>query len=260
MSTTGFGAPIYPDDEEHKGTNGGANGAASATEAAEAEYIDPNDPLLTSESLTEDVNADAYKIPPPAPDGFWRAKLKSVPIKDSKGAMVPFFAWKHEAVNEGKPMFVTNVEVGLIDLSGKYDGTKITQQWVKSNIDRKKNVSQMTTITVKAGGQPANPPASERQRLDALLKTLAGEPEVVVETSWEAQCMSCGEAADKKGEKKPSAFARGMHRFPQVRGANGAMEADPIIQCPTCKRPVRAQARVIGFHKITEQKPTRGVS
>src|SRR5690242_3658251 len=119
--STSFGTPQY-DEEEHKPGAVGANGSASA---AEAEYIDPNDPLLTSERLDDDTTADAYKIPPPAPDGFWNAKLKSVPIKDSKGQMVPFFAWKHEAVNDGKPMFVANVEVGLIDLSGKYDGTKI---------------------------------------------------------------------------------------------------------------------------------------
>lgn len=254
MST--FGQPVY--DEEHKpGEAVGANGTASA---AEAEYIDPNDPLLTSERLDDDTTADAYKIPPPAPDGFWNAKLKHVPIKDSKGQMVPFFAWKHEAVNDGKPMFVANVEVALIDVSGKYDGTKITQQWVKSNIDRRKNTSQMTTITVKAGGEAAKAPSSERDRLDALLKTLAGEPQVVVETSWEAQCMKCSEVADKKGEKKPSAFLRGMHRFPQVRNAQGQTEADPIAACPVCKSACRAQVRVVGFHRVGEQKATRGLA
>jgi hypothetical protein len=246
-----FGTPTY--EEEQKPQNG--NGTA----AVGAEYIDPNDPLLTSESLTDDVTADAYKIPPPAPDGFWRAKLKSVPIKDTKGAMVPFMAWRHEKVNDGKPMFVANAEVSLIDLSGKFDGTRITEQWVKSNIDKRKGTSQMTTIIVKAGGT-APSPSTERQRLDAFLKTLAGEPEVIVETFWEASCMKCGETADKKDEKRPGPFLRGMHRFPQVKGPTGALEADPIVPCPVCKSSCRAQVRVATFHRVGDQKATRGLA
>lgn len=255
MATAGFGDPTY--EEEVKT---GATPAASANgQPQDADYIDPNDPLLTSESLTEDTTADAYKIPPPAPDGFWRAKLKLVPIKDAKGAMVPVRTWRHENMNDGRPMFVVDVEAALIDLSGKYDGTRITEHFVKSGVDKRKNVSQMTTITVKAGGAPAAAPSNEKTRYDALAKALAGEPEVVVETFWEASCMKCGEAADKKGEKRPGTFLRGMHRFPQVRDAKGAMEADPITQCPVCKNPCRAQIRIGGFHKLSDQKPTRGL-
>jgi len=256
MGAPSFGSPVYEGEEEVK-PNGGA---ASSAAAHEAEYVDPNDPLLTSEALTDDVTADAYKIPAPAPDGFWRAKLKSVPIKDRKGGMVPYFAWRHENVNEGKPMFVANVEAALIDLSGKHDGVRLTEQWVKSNIDRRKNTSQMTTITVKAGGTAAASPSTEKSRLDALMKTLVGEPEVVVETFWEASCMKCGEAADKKSEKRPGPFLRGMHRFPQARDAKGAMEPDPIVQCPVCKSACRAQVRLAGFHRIADQKPTRGLT
>jgi len=51
-----------------------------------------------------------------------------------------------------------------------------------------------------------------------------------------------------------------MHRFPQVKAADGKMEADPIIQCPTCHKPVRAQARIVSFHKVGEQKVTRGLA
>jgi hypothetical protein len=251
-----FGTPTY-EDEEHK-ANGGA--AASGNAPAEAEYIDPNDPALTSEALDDDATADAYKIPPPAPDGFWRAKLKAVPIKDAKGAMVPYRTWRHENMNDGKPMFVANVEAALIDLSGKYDGTRIMEQWVKSNIDRRKNTSQMTTITVKAGGTAAASPSTDKSRLDALLKTLAGEPETVIETFWEASCMKCGEAADKKGEKRPAPFLRGMHRFPQARTAAGGMEADASVSCPVCKSTCRAQVRIGGFHDVKTQKPNRGLA
>jgi hypothetical protein len=251
-----FGTPTY-EDEEHK-ANGGA--AAAGGPPPDAEYIDPNDPLLTSESLTEDLTADAYKMPPPAPDGFWRAKLKIVPIKDAKGAMVPVRTWRHENMNGGLPMYVANVEASLIDLSGKYDGTRIIEQWVKSGVDRRKNVSQMTTITVKAGGAPSAQPATEKSRYEALAKALAGEPEVVVETFWEGSCMSCGEQADKRGEKRPGPFLRGMHRFPQVKDAKGNMEADPIALCSTCRKPCRAQVRIAGFHKLADQKPTRGLA
>jgi hypothetical protein len=255
-----FGQPVY-DEEEPKRTNGesaaGPNGSASPEDA---EWVDPDDPRLTSEAITDDTTADAYKIPPPAPDGYWRVKLKMVPIKDAKGAMVPYRTWKHPNVDDNKPMFVANVEASLIDLTGKHDGTRLTEQWVKSNIDKRKNTSQMTTITVKAGGKTAENPSTDRSRLDALIKALAGEPECLIETIWEAQCIRCGEAAKKRDEKAPPPFLRGMHRFPQGKDVKGNPDANPTVYCPTCKSPVRAQVRIQQFFKIGEQSATRGLA
>lgn len=110
----------------------------------------------------------------------------------------------------------------------------------------------MSTIIQKAGGTvPAK--SSEKQRVDLLLKTLAGEPEVIVETAWEASCQTCQEAAKKSGGKSVRPFLVGMHRFPQIKGGH-----DPIVACPTCKAQARAQVRIAQYFSIAEKKPTRG--
>src|SRR5208282_3000702 len=126
MSTSPFGAPVYEEP----------SGAAPGPEAPQAAAIDPNDPALTSEVLTDKVEADAFAVPPPQPDGRWNAKLKQVDIKDADGQLKRFRLAQFPNMNGGKPFYVINVECAVIDHSGTFDGTKITQYWVKSNIDR----------------------------------------------------------------------------------------------------------------------------
>jgi hypothetical protein len=221
--------------------------------AAEA-AIDPNDPRLTSESLDDNTQADAYEVPPPPPDGLWRAKLKQVDIKDANGQLQRFIAKSFPKMENGRPFLVTNVESSLIDLSGKFDGVKITEYWVKTLIDSRKGTSQASTLIVKAGGKlPAK--TTDKERMDLLLQTLAGEPEVVVETYWEASCQACQEAAKKKHERTPKPFLVGMHRFPQVKGV-----ADPLVKCPACSGTARAQVRIGRYLSVGEAKPTRGAS
>lgn len=242
-----FGAPQY--DEATQA------GAAAAGDSPVAEVLDPNDPRLTSESFADDTTKDAYEIPPPAPDGIWRAKLKLGKVKDAAGQQADWKTWSHPNVENGRPMFVAAVDSFLIDLKGAYDGTRVSDNFVKSAIDSKKNTSQMSTIITKAGGVVPTP-APERARLDALIKTLAAEPEALVETNWEASCQTCGEKADKAGEKRPRAFLVGMHRFPQPK--TGVF--DPRVQCPTCKSLVRAQVRLFRYYKLGEAKVTRGLA
>jgi hypothetical protein len=248
MATTEFGAPIYtsePEPEPTQQQNGG-----------QAQVIDVNDPQLTSESLTaEDASQNAFSQPPPPPDGKWRAKLKIVDIKDEDGQMKQVRGARYDNMNDGKAFLVVNVEASLIDVTGKNDGIKATQYWVKSAMDRRKNVSEMTTITKAAGGAIAPPTAGERARYDALAKALAGEPEVIVETFWEASCQACQEKAKAKKGKAPRPFLLGMHRFPQSAG-----KPDPMVQCPTCHSSCRAQLRIGGFYNVKEMKATRGVA
>lgn len=230
--------------------------AAEATESQTAAVaVDENDPRLVSEALDDKVEGDAYAVPPPAPDGKWRAKLKLVKIRDTKDKQekdwivtsIPNFA-------NGRPFYAVNVEADLIDLSGAYDGTKLTTYWVKSIVDSKSGTSQMTTLARVAGGQPPSR-STDKERCDLLLKTLAAEPEVIVDTFWEASCLACGEAAEKKDEKKPKPFQRGMQRFPQTKPG----VYDPSIPCPTCKSLCRAQVRIAQFFSLKDAKPTRGL-
>lgn len=226
---------------------------AEAT-APQGEVIDINDPRLTSEALDDNTAADAYAVPPPAPDGIWRAKLKQVDIKDSKGQLQRFTAESRAKMAGGRPFLVTNVESSLIDLSGKFDGVKIVDNWVKTLIDDRRGTSQATTITVKAGG-PNLARSTDKDRMDALLKVLAGEPEVLVETVWEASCETCQKKAKATGEKSPRPYLTGMHRFPQTRTG-----PDPMVKCPVDGSMNRAQVRIAKYYALAEAKATRGIA
>jgi hypothetical protein len=245
-----FGSPVY------EGGGGPENGAAGLSESQKAQsLIDANDPRLTSEALDDDTSQDAYAVPPPPPDGKWRAKLKAVDIKDPRdGQMKRFIAVSIPAMAQGRPFLAANVEVSLIDLGDRFNGVTMTEYWVKSLVDERKRTSQASTIATKAGAKmPQRSTDAERMRI--LLDTLAREPEVIVETHWEARCQGCEERAEKRGERKPKSFAMGMHRFPQTRPG----VFDPFVKCPTCGSIVRAQARVGGFFSVGEARATQGL-
>jgi hypothetical protein len=243
---SGFGAPVY---QEEPGV-----ATPEAHDASAVQAVDLDDPQLTSEIITDQVDKDAYAVPPPAPDGKWRAKLKQVPIKDADGTMKPVIAASSPNMANGRKFLATNVEVSLLDASGKYDGSRITEYWVKSLVDERKGTSQMSTIATKAGNPPPAA-SSDRMRYDALAKALAGEPEVIVETYWNAACQTCEEGAKKRGERRPKDFLRGMHRFPLSKDGS----RDPNVQCPNCKSLVRAQVRIAQFFSVRDVKATQGL-
>ena len=245
-----FGAVTY----EQPATD--AAGSAGGTQHDEA-IVDINDPRLTSEAIDINQDADAYAIPNPAPDGKWRAKLKQLDIKDGNGQPQRYIAKSFPKMSNGKPFLVTNVEASLIDLGGKYDGVKLTEYWVKTLVDERNGTSQAATITLKAGGS-IPPKATDADQMASLLKVLATEPEVIVETAWEASCQACQEAAKKSGQKSPKPFLRGEHRFPQMK-VGGVMGHDPNVACPTCKSLARAQVRIVRYWSVKEGKADRGL-
>jgi len=232
--------------------DGGASEASTdpntgnATGDSKHTLIDPNDPRLTSEVMTSNQDADAYAILPPLPDGKWRAKAKQVDIKDDKGQPQRWAIFSRPGIENGRPFFATNVEFNILDATGKNDGVKLTEYWVKTLVDARKGISQSDTLVRKMGGKPPAQ-STDRQRIDLLLATLAKEPELVVETAWEAQCQSCQETAKKKGERQPRPFLLGMHRFPQLRTGGH----DPMVACPICKGMARAQPRIVGFMDLS---------
>jgi hypothetical protein len=244
-----FGEATY---EQGAGDATASNAVGSSNEPS----IDINDPRLTSEALDDNTSVDAYAVPPPAPDGKWRAKLSQVDINDGNGQPQRFLAKSYPKMENGRPFLVTNVEASLIDLQGKYDGVKLTEYWVKTLVDSKKGTSQASTIVTKAGGT-LPPKSTDADRMNALLKTLAGLPEVIVETAWEASCQSCQEAAKKSGTKAPRPFLTGMHRFPHSPVAGGGH--DPNVACPTCKGMARAQVRIVRYWSVKEAKADRGL-
>lgn len=216
--------------------------------------IDPNDPRLTSEVLTMNPDADAYAVLPPLPDGKWRAKAKQVDIKDDKGQLQRYAVFSRAKMAGGAPFFATNVEYSIIDHSGEFDGVKLTEYWIKTLLDQRKGTSQANTLISKLGGK-ALASANQKQVIDALLTTLAAEPELILETAWSAECQNCQETAKKKGEKAPRPFLQGMHRFPSTRTPG---VHDPIVPCPVCRSQVRAQARIVAPFSLKESQATRG--
>jgi hypothetical protein len=243
--------PAPAEDPQHPA---GANGQTTTEQLAAA--IDPNDPRLISEALDEKLDGDAYALPPPAPDGKWKAKLKLAKIKGDDGQLHDHILTSRQGIDGGTPFYAVNIESSLIDFSGRYDGVKVTEYWVKSNVDARKGISQMTTIAQKAGATVA-PRGTQKDRLDNLLKVLASEPEVIVETYWQASCQTCEAAAEKRGERKPNAFLRGEQRFPMKAGTAGH---DPNVNCPVCKGGCRAQLKILQYFSIKETKPTRGLA
>lgn len=241
--TAAFGEITYNDEGQPDAGSATTTHGANGTAQPQNEIVDLNDPRLMSEQLTENPQGDAYAIPPPLPAGKWRAKAKQVDIRDDKGTMQRFAAFVRAKMNDGKPFLATNVEFTVLESTGKWDGTKLTEYWVKTVVEQRSGTSQIATLLAKLK-QPVVP-ATLGARMDQFLKVLAGEPEIVIETDWEASCMQCQEIAKKKGEKQPRPFMLGMHRFPQVK-IQGVMQYDPVVKCSEGHQ-VRAQARIVQF-------------
>ena len=193
MASTAFGAPVQDEQAQDAQTQPDGNGAHDAPVAD----LDPNDPRLTSEALDDNPEGDAYASLPPIPDGKYRAKLRQVDVKDAAGKAVRFAPRIATWRPGNPPLLFTAVEASVIGLGGleKYDGIKLTDNWV-TTLPNRSGTSEAATIIRKAGGQTPRQ-ATHKQWMDLLLKTLAGEPEVGIETSWEASCADCQEAAKR---------------------------------------------------------------
>lgn len=248
MSSTTFGEVTYEGAPEQ--TPGATNGAT------EQVVIDPNDPALTSESLDMNLDANAYDVPPPPPDGTWLARLKQVDIEDAQKKKVKHRTAMATWLNPPKPFFCINLETSLIDQTGKNDGVQMTEYWVKTLVANRSKVSPLASIGVALGQRDKL--AQARTQADVLVVVegaLASEPQVVVQTQWEATCRSCEESAKKKGGKKPGVFLYEERNFP----ADGHGGHNPQVKCPACGGTVRAQARVKNYLPVGT-KVTQGIS
>ncbi len=207
-----------------------------------AEEIDLNDPRLTSESIDVNPEGDAYATPPPPPDGKYRAKLKQIDVKDGKGQLARFTA---KLTKDGNPYLYTGLEARIQDPTGKLDNIPVFDRWVGTFLNRDGS-TKVTTILSKLGvAVPSK--ANHAQLMELFLKTLAAEPDITIETSWEASCQACVEEAKKSGSKAPRSIM-GMNRFPQDS------KGQPIaaMPCPIDKKhgDMVAQARIVGFEAL----------
>ena len=252
---SGFGAPIYGDPAAENA------GAAAVPGAEPQEVLDPNDPRLTSEALDVNATGDAYAQPAPPPDAKYRAKLKLAQPKDAKGQQVDYVPASWGKGANAQLVFVTGVQASIIDTSGKYDGISVFDFNVATykGRDGSTKVSTILAVLRRPDGEPWFKPGdklSARDWIQLLVKALAGEPEVGIETQWEWSCQGCGEAAKKAGTSYPRSIM-GMHKFPPDPKVPRAFSPEMRCQVNPAHAYSRARvqiARVLPVSAVTTAK------
>lgn len=239
-----FGDVTY---EQQAGQQAAADASASPT-TTEPE-IDINDPRLVSENIEIDPAGDAYAMPPVLPDGKWRAKLVAKEV--GKAPNQKKFAPKLD--RDQRPYLYTALEADVIDHSGKFDGIKVPDYFVSTQV-RRDGSSAAATVLARLG-KPANRTTTHGALMNDLLQALAGEPELTIETEWESSCGKCDELATAKNERKPRSM-RGMHNFPQQKNAQGKLEYVPRIKCPlnASHGEMFARPRITHYHALDASK------
>jgi hypothetical protein len=244
-----FGDPITGNAAEGTGAaeEQKVNGATPSDEAQN--LLDPNDPRLVSEELNANPDADAYAQPAPPPDGKYRVKLK-LAKKKSGNDEVDFTAalWGKAP---GQAVFVLGIEAGIIDPTGKYDGLKAYDFNVSTFVGRD-NATKVTTVLSKLRRPDGTPWVVPHTRLspkgwiELLVKALAGEPELGIESQWEYSCADCGKAAKASGNAYPKSV-NGMHKFPEERDKakrSAGQLYSPEMKCPLVASHGYGRARI----------------
>jgi len=246
-------APRQSDVEEQHAGNGGVNGSAADTPQ---EYIDLDDPRLTSEKIDVNLEGSVYKMPAPPPDGRYRVKLKLArPRRDNKEVDYYAAQWGKEQ----QLVIVTGIEATVMDPTGKYDGVKAFDRTVSTYTQaRSAGASKATEILAllrRPDGTPwlkSGQSYAKREIIDTLLKALAGEPEIGMQSCWSWSCQQCGEEAEKAGERRPR-DVRGMRHFPQI-AQNGKLVHDPEMACKNGHGTSRARFDIEFFFPLAELK------
>ena len=208
-------------------------------QAAAAVGIDLDDPELLAFEFETNSGVDAYEMPAPVDDGKYRVKLKQIDVKDAKGNVVRWAVKKKPGVNDDRPYAYTALEAQILMPGGKFDGMKLRDNFV-STMKNKRNggVPVVTILDALKVKVPAK--ANAKDLMELLLKTLAGEPELVIETVWEGQvAQETGDMFKSKGLYAPS--LRGQHNFPLVEGKR---QVEGTVKSTLGEFPVRAQSRI----------------
>jgi hypothetical protein len=262
------GAPASAGNDDPNKVNGAAQHAGPVPSDAPHEIIDENDPRLVSESLDANVEGDAYAQPAPPPDRTWRAKLKLEGVKQEGTSDVKPYTTGQTKKPPVIPYFTTNISCSIIDPSGKYDGITVYPQFGGgANTNRRKDgTTQVTTILNRIKKPDGTPWAAAGQKMSQLewiklfVQALAGEPEIGVETQWEASCQKCAEIA--KAQQYKNGYptrTTGMHHFPPEQDA--AKRKVGLTNSPELKCAVdashgysKARAVVVRFLHLHELK------
>jgi hypothetical protein len=261
MSST-FGTPTYEGGssstaiDPQQATNGVAHPSDAPQDVAEA--IDPNDPRLTSEALDVNAEGDAYAQPAPPPDAKYRAKLTLEQVPAAKGSNDKVdFAPMQSKKSPVQVYFATGIKAVIMDSTGKFDGIPLYDRWVGTFIGRDGS-TKVSTILARLKRPDGTPwiekgkKYNHREWIELLVKALAGEPEIGVETAWEWSCQGCGEEAKKAGKDYPKSII-GMQKFPY-----DAQQRKHIPEMKCQVNPLhgysRARATIARFLSLSELK------
>jgi hypothetical protein len=259
MPTADFTSPIYREEETTETPS--LSSADSAALDQDSGAVDLNDPALLMQEVTgADSSVNPYAAPPPPPDGFYRAKLKQVDVKDSKGQPARFVI-KQEMDYSKKPyapVFLpsgqpksyvsTKIEARIQDLNGKFDNIPVFDQFMDTRVDRNGGCPVLFLLQALKVKLPAKP--TQKVLIDSLLSALAGEPEVDIKETWVGQLSKDDSDAIKAAGKKVPKI-EGMHRFPQHDG-----KPQPEMQVKVegvGEFTVRAQATIKGYFPAGSQ-------
>jgi hypothetical protein len=221
--------------------------ADQGTQAAAAIGIDLDDPELLAFEFDTNSGVDAYELPAPVDDGKYRVKLKQIDVKDAKGNVVRWAVKKKEGVNEGRPYAYTAIEAQILQPGGKFDGLKLRDNFVSTmKAKRSGGVPVVTILDSLKVKVPVK--ANAKDLMELLLKTLAGEPELVIETAWEGQvAQDINDMFRTKGLYAPS--LRGQYNFPMV---DGKRQVESEVKSSLGVFPVRAQSRIIRYFPLSK--------
>jgi hypothetical protein len=228
-----FGTPVpggaAAAEDQHNGTSA----------ETQQEPIDLNDPRLISEPLDVDVTQDAYATPVLPPDGKYRAKLKHEGVKNDKQEIIPYQA---KMTKDKIPYFQTGVSASIISPTNPlFDGFVVRPQFggYVGTLVRKDKSTQIATLLSRIRKPDGNywiasaaARLNQKEWMDLLIRALAGEPEIGIETVWEWNCPRCGEEAKAKGQY--GVTISGMHKFPQEKNHEKRKQGflfDPEMQC-----------------------------
>jgi hypothetical protein len=126
---------------------------------------------------------------------------------------------------DDKVALFTKIEARIQDPSGKYDNIPVFDSWFSTYLNRDGS-TKVSTLLSKLG-RTVPPRASHKVLMDELVTALASEPDVIIETQWEASCQTCTEEAKKNGGKRPRSI-QGMKKFPLLPGSRRALARDSL--------------------------------
>jgi hypothetical protein len=179
--------------------------------------VDINDLSLADQELEVDENVDAFAGPPPPDDGDHLVKLsigkRGVQQKKSK---------------DGRDYYVMSIVGTVID--PKFEGRLLFDDMNGSTLVR--NGTCGVVGILKALGETVPSRTTSLALMRLLKDRLAGEPQVVVTSRWEAYCSDDGKTVK-----------RGQRNFKQ----NDQGSFQHMIECENCGAMVTANARVTAY-------------